>query len=64
MKTVISNNEGYRHIIEIRNCRHPVGHKELKISTEWDGARRDGSEQVQFRMILSPAQLANLKDIL
>jgi len=64
MKTVISSNEGVRHIVEITNCRSPKNYKELKISTEWEGARRDESEQVQFRLILSPAQLANLKDLL
>lgn len=64
MKTVINDNDGFRTIIEIRNVTRPHGYKQIRFLTEWDGARRDGSEQVQFEMTLSPTQLANLKDLL
>jgi hypothetical protein len=64
MKTVISENEGFRTIVEIINIARPAGHVQLKFSTEWDHARRDGTEQVQYSVTLSRAQLKNLKDLL
>ena len=64
MKTVISETDGFKTIIEGKLVKRPAGYSELKFSTEWDGARRDGSEQVQYRVVLSPLQLKNLKDLL
>ena len=64
MKTTISDNDGFRTILEIRDISRPVGYKQIRFLTEWDHARRDGSAQTQFELILSPAQLANLKDLL
>jgi hypothetical protein len=64
MKTVISNNEGFRTIVEVNPVAKPVGHVQVKFSTEWDHARRDGTEQVQYSLILSAAQLKNLRDLL
>lgn len=64
MKTVISNNDGFKHIVELRKVAKPEGHTQVRFLTEWDNARRDGSEQVQFEILLSPDQLKNLKDLL
>jgi hypothetical protein len=64
MKTVISSNDGFNTIVEIKNVMSPDGYKQIKFSSEWDHARRDGSEQVQYTLLLSPTQLKNLKDIL
>ena len=64
MKTVISSNDGFNTIVEIKDVMRPNGYKQIKFSSEWDRARRDGSEQVQYTLVLSPIQLKNLKDIL
>jgi hypothetical protein len=64
MKTVISNNEGFRTIVEVNQVARPAGHVQVKFSTEWEHARRDGTEQVQYSLILSEAQLKNLRDLL
>lgn len=64
MKTIISETDGFKTIVEITTLKRPAGYSELKFSTEWDGARRDGSEQIQYRLVLSPLQLKNLKDLL
>jgi hypothetical protein len=64
MKTIISTTDGFKTIVEVKSVKRPGGYSELKFSTEWDGARRDGSEQVQYRVVLSPSELKNLKDLL
>ena len=64
MKTIISETDGFKTIVEVRSVKRPAGYSELKFSTEWDGARRDGGEQVQYRVVLSPSELKNLKDLL
>jgi len=64
MKTAIIDNNGYRYLVETSTIDHPQGYTHIKFTTEWDSARRDGSEQKQFELFLSPMQLANLKDLL
>jgi hypothetical protein len=64
MKTTIIDNDGYRYLVEIKKIDYPKGYRHLKFSTEWDGARRDGSEQKKFEMFLTEEQLSNLKDLL
>jgi hypothetical protein len=64
MKATISENNGFRHIVELTPMTYPAGHTQLKFTTEWDHARRDGSEQVQFEIFLSQQELANFKDML
>jgi len=64
MKAIINETDGFRHLVEIRDCARPAGYKQIRFITEWDRAKRDGSKQIQFELVLSPAQLANLKDIL
>lgn len=64
MKTVISNNEGFKYLVEISNISTPIGYTHLKFSTECDDALHNGSEQAKFEMFLTEQQLANLKDML
>ena len=64
MKTIISEVDGFKTIVELKPVSTPAGYTELKFSTEWDRARRDGSEQVKYRLLLNQQQLKNLKDIL
>ena len=64
MKTIVSETDGFKTLVEVRSVKRPAGYVELKFSTEWEGARRDGSEQVQYRLLLSTLQLKNLKDLL
>jgi hypothetical protein len=64
MKTIISNNDGFKYLVEVNKISNPAGYTHLKFSTEWDGARRDGSEQKKFEIFLTGQQLANLKDLL
>ena len=64
MKTVINETDGFKTMVEVKSVKQPAGYVELKFSTEWEHARRDGSEQVQYRVVLSPLQVKNLKDLL
>jgi hypothetical protein len=64
MKTIVSETDGFKTLVEIKSVLHPQGYSELKFSTEWVGARRDGREQIQYRLLLSPLQLKNLKELL
>ena len=64
MKTVINETDGFKTMVEVKSVKRPAGYVELKFSTEWEHARRDGSEQVQYRVVLSPLQVKNLKDLL
>jgi hypothetical protein len=64
MRTTISETDGFRTIMEVTNITNPADHVQIRFLTEWDRARRDGSEQVQYSVTLSLAQLKNLKDLL
>lgn len=64
MKSTILDNDGYRYLVEINEIDRPNGYTHIKFSTEWDGARRDGSEQTKFEIFLTEQQRANLKDLL
>jgi hypothetical protein len=64
MRTTISETDGFRTIMEVTNINKPADHVQIRFLTEWDRARRDGSEQVQYSVTLSSAQVKNLKDLL
>ena len=64
MKTVISENDGYKTIVEMRQVSNPAGHTHLRFLTQWDHAKVPKEEQVKFEIILSPNQIKNLKDLL
>jgi hypothetical protein len=63
-RKIISDNEGFKTIVELSEISRPSNHVQLKFLTEWDGAKRDGSEQVQYTMILSSEQRQMLKELL
>jgi hypothetical protein len=63
-RKIISDNEGFKTIVELNEISKPSNHVHLKFLTEWDGARRDGSEQVQYTMVLSSEQRKMLKELL
>jgi len=64
MRTTISKTDGFRTIVEVTDISKPADHVQIRFLTEWDHARRDGSEQVQYRVVLSPLELKTLKDLL
>jgi hypothetical protein len=64
MKTIISNNDGFKYLVEVKEVDSPKGYTKLCFTTEWDHARRDGSEQKKFEIFLTSQQRANLKDLL
>jgi hypothetical protein len=64
MKTVLSNNDGFKYLVEVVEINRPAKYTKLSFSTEWDDARRDGSEQQSFQVILSPEQRLFLKELL
>jgi len=64
MRTTISETDGFRTIMEVTDITKPADHVQIRFLTEWDHARRDGTEQVQYSVTLSRAQLKNLKDVL
>lgn len=64
MRKIISDNDGFKTIVEIVDLTKPDAYKQVRFVTEWDHARRDGSEQVQYTVVLSPEQRAALKEML
>jgi hypothetical protein len=60
MKTVLSNNDGFKYLVEVVEINRPAKHTKLSFSTEWG----DGSEQQSFQVILSPEQRLFLKELL
>jgi hypothetical protein len=64
MRTTISETDGFKTIVEVTDISKPADHVQIRFLTEWDHARRDGSEQVQYRVVLSPLELKTLKDLL
>lgn len=64
MKTVISENDGFKTMMEVVPCNKPVGHVVLRFSTVWEKARSSVHEQTQYELFLSEQQLKNLKDLL
>lgn len=63
-RKIISDNEGFKTIVELSEISRPANHIQLKFLTEWDHAKRDGSEQVQYTMVLSSEQRKMLKELL
>lgn len=63
-RKIISDNQGFKIIVELTEVFKPKDHVQIKFLTEWDHAKRDGSEQVQYTMTLSPEQRQMLKELL
>lgn len=51
----------YAELIDVEN---PAGHKMLSFSSLWTGAKDPKLEQNKARFTLSPASLANLRELL
>ncbi len=64
MKATISDNDGFKYLVEVKEVDYPKGYTHVKFSTQWDGATRDSSEQKKFELFLTEQQRANLKDLL
>lgn len=64
MKNVISDNDGFKTIVELLPCSKPQGHVMLRFSTVWEKARSIVHEQTQYELLLNEHQLKNLKDLL
>ena len=59
----VSGND-YQLYAELIECDIPEGHKMLSFSSVWTGAKNPKLEQNKFRMVLSPKNLNNLKELL
>ncbi len=64
MKTILVNNDGFKTKVELREILSPNGSVQLRFLTEWDEAKRDVGDHVQYEVVLTAAQLKNLKDLL
>lgn len=64
MKKLISENDGFMTWAYLTDAGHPRGYKHLKITTQWTNAKNPEDEQKKFDLLLSPAALNNLKDLL
>lgn len=63
MKTLISENAGYRVFVEVNKAMAPANTYEVKVTSEWAHANNPES-QTKFRLILNAAQLQTFKDSL
>jgi hypothetical protein len=64
MKTILVDNDGFNTKVELREVLSPQGSVQLRFLTEWDKAKRDVGDHVQYEVVLTVAQLKNLKDLL
>jgi hypothetical protein len=64
MKTILVDNDGFKTKVELREILSPVGSVQLRFLTEWDEAKRDVGDHVQYEVVLTANQLKNLKDLL
>ena len=49
---------------ELEKCYHPDDYHTLVFSSIWTGAKNPELEQVKGKLLLSPAGLQNLKELL
>ena len=64
MKTILVDNDGFKTKVELREILSPSGSVQLRFLTEWDEAKRDVGDHVQYEVVLTATQLKNLKDLL
>jgi hypothetical protein len=64
MKIILANNSGFKTKVELREVLSSKGSVQLRFLTEWDEAKRDVGEHVQYEVILTTDQLKSLKDLL
>ena len=64
MKTILVDNDGFKTKVELREILSPSGSVQLRFLTEWNEAKRDVGDHVQYEVVLTANQLKNLKDLL
>jgi hypothetical protein len=65
MKTLISNNGGYKLFAEIREIPLSKDHEfELRFTTAYEDAKDPTDEQVKFQLVLNEEALSNLTDLI
>ncbi len=64
MKALISDNGDYRVFAEVNEYLRSNGDVQLSFHTQWVRAKNPDEEHTKFRMILSPAEIDNLKKLL
>lgn len=64
MKTLISDDNGYKTYLEIRPCINPAELVEMRILTQWDNAKDPDAFQVKVSLILTPDARQKLKESL
>lgn len=64
MKTLLSENGGYRVYVELNDFVRSNGSTELKFISTYDSSKNPEYEQTKFAIILTPEQRRILKDIL
>lgn len=62
MRTLISNNNGYKTYVEKNDYLRSNGNKQIRFLTVWEDAKDPTGEQVKFEMFLTPEQQKKLKD--
>lgn len=65
MKTLISNNGGYKLFAELKEIPLSKDHEhELRFTTVYEDAKDPNDEQVKFQIILDEEALSNLTDLI
>ena len=64
MKTLISNNGGYKMFAEIINPVRDIGQRQLKFTTQWEDSKNPEEFQNKFECMLTEEEFKRLKDIL
>ena len=64
MKIELSNVDGYHTYGYFEPVNHPAGYYSLKVTSQWETAKDPEAEQVRFTMLLSPAALNNLRNLI
>ena len=65
MKTLISNNGGYKLIVEVTDpIKHTDGDVQIRFLTQYEDAKNPDELHVKFGAVLTKEQRQTLKDIL
>lgn len=64
MKTLISDNNGYKIFAQVTKLSQPDNLTQVRFSTQWDNAKNPEEFQVKCEMFLDNEALARLKAVL
>jgi hypothetical protein len=64
MKTLISDNGGYKLYAELVKPMRDTGQVQLKFSTQWEGSKNPEEFQSMFEAMLTAEELDRLKNLL